>query len=655
MYSTNCLDSFTAIFGCDRQEFYVMASVPSWLTRTLVKRGVASVAGVIVVYLLCKQYQKKLRKKKWTQLLLTEPVVHQRDTSLEELDACIGRVCGNKDKWATLPAKDKLNMIRTMKQNLSVEAERLAITYCKILGYDYANPAHGHLVGEAYAMSAIITSMWLVQLEQLYDSLANTGQPPHSWGTPQEKGDGLLEVPVFGHQKAAGYLGLLADGALIKLQLKPDEAKTELKPDEAEQGVAAFNPTLLPAGARGILGPGNFAGPTDILHTLFLDNHVAVYKFNPVTQDLAPVMRRILAPLIDAGYLYLAVGGVQQGDKLAKDPRLNDLLLTGSNKTYDAIVFGPDQQKRQRLVKKPFMAELGSVNPWIIVPGKWSKEQIDLQAKALVAAKMSNSGHICASPQVLVTSKHWPQRQEFLTKVRELFCKFPGSRAYYPGSTQKYEHALQALCQELGASPDQLVCKQSPVPGLFNQLNPVFAVDVPASSSITREEAFAPVLAEIPMQESDPAAFLAAAAKLSNEQLWGNLSSTVIIDDATRATCNDAFDKFLVECKVGALVVNRWAINAAVWPVAMWGAYPCNRPEDIQSGCGVIGNSLCLKGTIHKTVIEAPFMGKNIPQVASSLAMREKVRLVNSRIHTLILEPTASSLISFLSAAILGM
>ncbi len=32
-------------------------------------------------------------------------------------------------------------------------------------------------------------------------------------------------------------------------------------------------------------------------------------------------------------------------------------------------------------VSKPFKAELGSVNPWIYVPGKWSPKELEAHAR----------------------------------------------------------------------------------------------------------------------------------------------------------------------------------------------------------------------------------------------------------------------------------
>ena len=60
--------------------------------------------------------------------------------------------------------------------------------------------------------------------------------------------------------------------------------------------------------------------------------------------------------------------------------------LTGSAATYDALVWGtgPDAERRrasgQRLLDKPFTAELGGVNPLIVAPGRWTRHDLRRQA-----------------------------------------------------------------------------------------------------------------------------------------------------------------------------------------------------------------------------------------------------------------------------------
>ena len=60
---------------------------------------------------------------------------------------------------------------------------------------------------------------------------------------------------------------------------------------------------------------------------------------------------------------------------LTSHPLIDTMHLTGSDKTYQAIVWGPGAQQAEnmkigrRLNTKPFTCELGAVSPYIIAPG----------------------------------------------------------------------------------------------------------------------------------------------------------------------------------------------------------------------------------------------------------------------------------------------
>merc|ERR1719384_1343023 len=101
------------------------------------------------------------------------------------------------------------------------------------------------------------------------------------------------------------------------------------------------------------------------------ENSVVVYKANPVMARGAEVKRRIFQPLIAKGYLAIVFGGIEQGKMIVESPKTQKLACTGSVLTYDKIVWGNQDktdEASQPLITKPFLAELGSVNPIIVVP-----------------------------------------------------------------------------------------------------------------------------------------------------------------------------------------------------------------------------------------------------------------------------------------------
>ena len=143
-------------------------------------------------------------------------------------------------------------------------------------------------------------------------------------------------------------------------------------------------------------------------------------------------------------------GGAEEGEYLCQHPGVDDIFVTGSDKTFDAIVFGPGgegtfrKSVRQRLIEKPVTGELGDVTPAIIVPGAWSREDLEYQAENLVSWLTENAGSACNTPRVIILHAEWPQRTAFLDALRRAYAQTSLRCAFYPGSLQRYQAFLNA-------------------------------------------------------------------------------------------------------------------------------------------------------------------------------------------------------------------
>jgi len=152
--------------------------------------------------------------------------------------------------------------------------------------------------------------------------------------------------------------------------------------------------------------------------------------------------------LVDAGVLRIVAGGAAAGAYLTRHPQVDEIHITGSDKTYNAIVFGTgDEGERrraagQRLLDKPVTAELGNVSPVIVVPGEWSRADLLYQAENVATMLANNAGFNCLSIRVLVTHEGWPQRQAFLGALEAALAAIPTRRAYYPGAVQREQAFL---------------------------------------------------------------------------------------------------------------------------------------------------------------------------------------------------------------------
>ena len=201
-----------------------------------------------------------------------------------------------------------------------------------------------------------------------------------------------------------------------------------------------------------MLGAGNVTSipPMDVLYKLFVEDEVVVLKMNPVNAVAGPHIERALKSLVDAGFLAIVYGGAEVGAHLANHPQVDTLHVTGSDRTYDAIVWGgdPAEQKQRKAANtpintRPFTAELGCVTPCIVVPGPWSKADLAFQARHVASMVAQNASFNCNAAKVLVTAKGWPQREAFFAEVHARAPRMPTRKAYYPGAESRYRAFLE--------------------------------------------------------------------------------------------------------------------------------------------------------------------------------------------------------------------
>jgi acyl-CoA reductase-like NAD-dependent aldehyde dehydrogenase len=438
-------------------------------------------------------------------------------------------------------------------------------------------------------------------LAESLDGIASSGKPRLPKAVGQSR-DGTALVDVF---PGSAIDGALFAGFSCKVRMLP-----ELKGADVVEKQASFYGKKDPSGAVSlILGAGNVASipPMDALYKMFVDGNVCLVKMNPVNEYLGPFFEEAFKPLVDKGYLRFAYGAGEVGAYLTEHEGIDDIHITGSDRTHDLIVWGPPGPERDRRkaakepkLKKTITSELGCVTPVLIAPARYSESELDFMAQNLATMVANNASCNCNAAKMLVTSKSWPQRGALLDKIRSILATVAPRKAYYPGAFDRFDHLTKGRggdVVKLGeAGKDQL-------PWTL-----VFGLDSnDKSEKLFTTEPFCPIISETTLDESDPAAFLAAATRFANERLWGTLSAVVMIhpslerDPAVAA----ALDKAVAELRYGAVGINQWTglVYGTVTPP--WGAHPSSTLEDIQGGLGWVHNTYMLEG-IEKAVLRGP-------------------------------------------------
>ena len=433
---------------------------------------------------------------------------------------------------------------------------------------------------------------------------ATTSRPcaDSSGGERQERQERQDVVDVF----PMGLTALALGGFRGELWICPGHKVTQgeqLRRNEqdTEPGVAL------------VLGAGNQypLAILDILQMLALQSRVVVCKMNPVNEYVGPLLRKALAPLVREGFVEFVYGGADVGEMLVDHPLVKNIHLTGSEATYDRIVWkGEDKAKRTGPpLGKHVGAELGCVTPYIIIPGEWDDEMIEYHAANVVSGMVNNAGHNCLGAEVLVTDASWPQRQQFLDAVRRQLDATSMRSAYYPGSADKFARfdKLFPDCENYGqeASP--------PPSGSDNMYGSPFPWKLktglsPETCAVDQEN-WCGVLQEVSLCCDNSAdAFFRSAASFVNETCWGSLSCAVLVDTWTQKSHRQAFDAFIADLRYGSISVNVPCMLGFGITRLSWGAFGDDaedRSRAIGSGNVKVHNS-GFYDHVQKSVIYAP-------------------------------------------------
>ena len=263
--------------------------------------------------------------------------------------------------------------------------------------------------------------------------IAKDGKPAFA-GPVREAADGRLRVQVF---PSGAFDRITFPQTTAEIYMQPGVTRESLVAGQA----AAYADPVAHAGTALVLAAGNVAslGPRDVLSKLFVEGKVVVMKANPVNDYLVPYWSRALAALRDAGVLRIVEGGAAVGQYLTGHARIDEVHITGSDKTYDAVVFGtgPEGARRKAAdepaLHKPVTAELGNVSPVIVVPGKWSIAELLYQAEHVATMLVNNAGFNCVSARLVVTHAAWPQREAFLGALTQTLVGLTPRRGLLPG------------------------------------------------------------------------------------------------------------------------------------------------------------------------------------------------------------------------------
>ncbi len=438
-------------------------------------------------------------------------------------------------------------------------------------------------------------------LRRSLDDIARSGLPRIPGPIRRRTESGQVVARVFPQDL---YDRLFYTGVTAEVWMEPGVTPESLP----ETLATAYHQADRPGGVCLVLGAGNVSsiGPMDAFYKLFVEDRVVLYKPNPANAYLGPLVEEAFAPLVERGFFRLVDGGADVGAYLCGHPGVDEIHITGSDKTYEAIVFGsgPESERRRRenrpLATKPVSAELGNVSPVIVVPGPWSDGDLAYHGENLATMLTNNAGFNCNAARVIVTHAGWSERERLLAAVRDVLARVPPRFAWYPGAAERFATFLARHpdAETVGSAT------AGALPwGLAAGLDPARQDEICFTT-----ESFCSFCGETALAAPTVPEFIARAVAFANDRLWGTLNATLLVHPRSLAdpAVARAVEAAVADLRYGTVSINHWAATGYGLVVTPWGAYPGSTPADIQSGTGWVHNTLMLSH-IQKCVVRAPF------------------------------------------------
>lgn len=518
---------------------------------------------------------------------------HSGTTTPSRLDETVARLKAGARRFARISLDERIVLARSMQQGYLRIARASTSAAAKAKGLPFK------AAGDEWGSGPFVVVRGLRLIIESLEALKRTGDTPI--GRIGRTRNGALSVRVFPANAVDGLLfkDVTVDvhmaAGMSESAMREARAKFYKRPDH--DGKVAL-----------ILGAGNINSiPTwDVLTKMFVEGKVCILKLNPINAYLGPYLEEAFSDAIAQDFLAIVAGGAEEGSYLVQHKDIDEVHLTGADRTYEAIIWGATEEERRRrmteqrpLLDKPVTAELGNVSPVIVVPGPYTEKELRYQAEEIAGAMAFNASFCCCTPRVLVAAANWAQRGTFLDLLADALTHTPPRVAYYPGAAEKYRLATSGRSQVRRIGPaGEGVLPWTVVSGLdpWNTADPAF-----------HREYFCPVLFETPLAASDTKEFILNAVDFCNARLWGTLNATLIVHPKTQKdpALSDAIENAITWLRYGTVAINAYPAMSFAFGTPPWGAYPGSTPSDIQSGAGFVHNARMLEG-IEKVVMRHP-------------------------------------------------
>ncbi len=330
---------------------------------------------------------------------------------------------------------------------------------------------------------------------------------------------------------------------------------------------------------------------------------VKAHSAHPGTAEIVgEAVRRAAAAagMPDGVFSLLHGAGGVVGQRLAAHPEIRAVAITGSLRAGRALF----ETASRRPVPIPVFAEMGSINPVVLLPGAL-RERAEAIAEGLKGSATLGCGQFCTKPG-LVLGLAGPDLDRFVRALGERMKEYPPASLLHRGILEGFQEGIRAL----ESTPGVRAAARSAGPADPARLQAaahVFVTDAPTflANPRLREEVFGP--ATLVVACGSPAGLRQAAGRVE-----GSLTATV---HGTAEDLREAGDLLaILETRAGRLVFNGFPTGVEVCPsMHHGGPYPATLDARFTSvGTAAIGR------------FARPVCWQNFPEAALPAALRDR-------------------------------
>ena len=523
--------------------------------------------------------------------------VAPQSTPVSSMDSMVRRIKEGASAWVKVPLGERIALLEELRRTFHAISAASVQAACQAKGIAADSP----VAGEEWLAGPLVVMRNLRLLVQALKDIQR-------YGVPHIPPSRLSTLPD-GRLCARLYPENLLDSMLLMGNVGEVHFLPGVTAENLREHQASFYRRPHEGRLCAVLGGGNVNSipPTDCFYKLFVEGTACVLKMNPVNAYLGPLLEQAFAPLARRNVFAVVYGGAEEGAALVNHPAVDEVHITGSDRTHDALMWGPpgpeSEARRARnepLLKKAFTSELGNISPVVVVPGPYTDAEVRIQGSNIAGMVANNASFNCNSAKLLVQPREWRQRGQLVDEVQTALGRTPVRSAWYPGAEQRWKQFTEGRkgLRLVGApAQGQLAFALVPDVDPFQSQDRVF-----------RQEPWCTVLSETGLPGADdPVAFLEQVVPFLNEKVWGTLCATLVVhpqslkDPAVKA----AVDKAIRELRYGSVAVNTWPGAVFALGCLPWGGHPSSTSQDIQSGLGWVHNTSMLEG-IEKAVLRAP-------------------------------------------------